>query len=125
MFLHNMVRRVEGIRGSNPGGESIILAPSAVVACKESGLIPPTTTPLTSKFVGRFVGIKMSFPNFDKWSKRVWGFLKIFVASIYHTDDIKVSGEFIETLISLMNLLPKNVESIRGHDMNANLGVRK
>ena len=67
----------------------------------------------------------MSFPKFDKWGKRVRGFLKIFVASIYHTDDIKVSGEFNETLISLMNLLPKNVESIRGHDMNANLGVRK
>ena len=92
IFLHNRVKRVEGIIGRNPGGVAIILAPSAVVAWKEPGLSPPTTTPLTSKFVGRFVGIKMSFPKFDKWGKRVRDFLKIFVASIYHTDDIKESG---------------------------------
>ena len=67
----------------------------------------------------------MSFPKFDKWGKRVRGFLKIFVASIYHLDDIRESGEFNEALSSLMNLIPKNVEFIGGHDVNAKLGVRK
>ena len=49
----------------------------------------------------------------------------IFVASIYHPDDIKESGEFNETLSLMMNLIAKNVEFIGGHDVNANLGVRK
>ena len=66
IFLHNRVKRVEGTRGSNPGVIAIILAPSAVVSWKEAGSNPPTTTLLTSKFVGRFVGIKISFPNFYK-----------------------------------------------------------
>ena len=67
----------------------------------------------------------MSFPKFDKWGERVRVFLKIFVASIYHPDDIKESGEFNETLSLLMDLITKNVEFIGGHDVNANLGVRK
>ena len=51
--------------------------------------------------------------------------MKIFVASIYHPDDIKEIGEFNETLSSLMNLIPKNIEFIGGHDVTKNLGVRK
>ena len=86
------MKRIEGTRGRNPGVVAIILAPYAVVAWKEVGSITPTTTPLTSKFVRRFVGIKMSFPKFDKCGKRVRGFLKIFVASIYHPNYIKENG---------------------------------
>ena len=47
------------------------------------------------------------------------------MASIYHPDDIKESGEFNETLSWLMNLISKNVEFIGGRDVNANLGVKK
>ena len=125
IFLHNRLKRVEGTRGSNPVGVVIILAPYMVVVRKDVGSSPPTTTPLASKCVGRFVGIKMSFPKFDKWGKRVRGFLKIFVASIYHPDDIKENEEFNETLSLLMNLIPNFFEFIGGHNVNANLGVKK
>ena len=47
------------------------------------------------------------------------------MASIYNPDDIREIGEFNEALSSLMNLIPKNVEFIGGHDVNAKLGVRK
>ena len=47
------------------------------------------------------------------------------MASIYHPDDIKLIGEFNETLSSLMNLIPKNAEFIGGHDVNEKLGTRK
>ena len=125
IFIYNRVDIFEGTTGRNPGEVSIILAPYVLVAWKEAGSIPPRTTPLTSKIVGRFVGIKMSFPKFDKWGKRVRGFLKIFVASIYHPNDIKETREFNETVSSLLNLIPKHVEFIGGHDVNPNLGVRK
>ena len=78
-----------GTKGRDPGGVAIILAPTMVVDWKESVLNPPITTPLESKCVGRFVGIKMSFPKFDKWGKRVRGLLKLFVESIYHPVDNK------------------------------------
>ena len=83
---------VEVTRGGNPGVVATILSPYVVVSWKEAGYSPPTTTPLNSKKLGIFVGIKMSFPKFYKWGKRVRGFVKIFVAPIYHPDDIKESG---------------------------------
>ena len=66
IFLHNICEREEGTKGRNPRGVAIILAPTAVRAWKEAGLNPPITAPLDSKFVGKFVGIKMSFPKVDK-----------------------------------------------------------
>ena len=86
---------------------------------------PPITTPFNSKFVGIFVGNKMSFPKFDKWGEIVRGFLKLFVAPIYHPVDNKEHGGLNETVRSLMSSLPKTVQFIGGHDANANLGVRK
>ena len=44
-FLHNRCEREEGTKGSNSGGVSIILAPTAVVALNEAGPNPPITTP--------------------------------------------------------------------------------
>ena len=53
------------------------------------------------------------------------GFLKLFVASIYHPFDNKYCGESNETLSSLMSSLPKAVQFIGGNDVNESLGVRK
>ena len=125
IFLHNRFEREEGNKGSNPGGVAIILSPTAVMDWKEDGSNPPITTHFYSKFVGIFVGIKMSFPRFDKWGKIVSGFLKLFVASIYHPVNNKEHGEFNETLKSLVSSLPKTVQFIGGHDVNANLSMRK
>ena len=74
IFLHNRVKIFEGTRGRNPGVVAIILALYVVVAWKEAVSNTPKTTPLASKCVERFVGIKISFPKFDKWGKRVWVF---------------------------------------------------
>ena len=74
IFLHNRMKRVEGTRGRNPGVVAIILALYVVVAWKEAVSNTPKTTPLASKCVEIFVGIKISFPKFDKWGKRVWVF---------------------------------------------------
>ena len=125
IFLHNRCEREEGTKVRNSGGVAIILALTAVVAWKEAGSNTPITTPCDSKFIGRFVGIKMSFPKVDKRGKRVRGFLEMFVALIYHPVDNKEHREFNETLISLVSSLPKTVEFIGGNDVNENLGVRK
>ena len=76
IFLHKICEMEERTKGSNTGGVAIIIALTAVVAWKEAGLNPPITTPLDSKFVGIFNGIKMPFPKVDKWEKRVLCFLK-------------------------------------------------
>ena len=89
IFLHNRCEREEGNKGSKPGVVEIILALAAVVAWKKTVYKPPITRPFESKFVGRFVGIKISFPKFDKWGNIVRSYLKLFVASIYHPVDNK------------------------------------
>ena len=66
IFLHNRCEREEVTKGRNTGGLAIILSLTAVVAWKEAGSNPPITTHLDSKYVGIFVGIKMSFPKVDK-----------------------------------------------------------
>ena len=53
-------------------------------------------------------------PKFNKWGKRVWIFLNIFVATIYHPYDIKENGESNETLSLLMNLIPKMLNLLDG-----------
>ena len=92
IFLHNRCKKEEGTKVRKPGGLSIILAPTVPLALKEAGSNPPITTTLDSRFVGRFVWIKMSFPKKIKWGKRVCGFLNVFVASIYHIFDNKEHG---------------------------------
>ena len=125
IFLQNRCEREEGTKGRNPGVVAIILSPVAIEAWKEAVSNPPTTTSSDSDFVGRFLGIKMSFSRFYKWGKRVRGYLKLFVASIYHPVDEKEHAEFSDTLSSILGSLSKTVQFIGGHDVNANLGLRK
>ena len=109
----------------NQTHSAIIISPVAIEAWKEAGSSSPTTTSSDSNFVRRFVGIKISFPRFDKWGKIVRGYLKLFVASIYHPVDEKEHAEFSDTLSSILGSLPKTVQFIGGNDVNTNLGVRK
>ena len=62
IFLNNVCERVEGTKVRNSVGVAIILAPTVVVAYKDTVSDPPITTPFDAKSVGIFVGIKMSFP---------------------------------------------------------------
>ena len=73
VFRHNREEREFGTRGRVPGGFAIILSPEAVTAWRAAGAEPPITTPLQSKFVGRFLGLKFQFPPFNRFDRRVQG----------------------------------------------------
>ena len=49
----------------------------------------------------------------------------MFISSIYHPVDAKYHKEFNDTLSMLVNSVPKSSNFIDGHNVNANLGVRK
>ena len=89
IFRHNREEREVGTRGRVPGGVAIILSPTSVTAWRAAGAKPPITTHLQSKLVGRFLGLKLRFPRFNKFDRRVRGELKLFIASIYHQVDVK------------------------------------
>ena len=123
VFMHNMGENETGSKGRVKGGFTIILLPTAVIAWREAFSKPPITTLLESSFTGMFVGVKLSFPKVYQWGKRKMGYLKLFLASVYHpVDDTEHEG-FNDTLNSMINYIPKSAEFIRGHDVNANLGV--
>ena len=61
MSSHNREKRSVGSKGKIPGEVAIMLSPSAVMVWKTAGSKTPIITPHTSKFVGRFVGIKLVF----------------------------------------------------------------
>ena len=118
------MRRSQAPRAELRGGVAIILSPVAIDAWREAGSKPPITTIMESLFAGRFIGVKLSFPKFKKWGRRKRGYLKLFIASIYHPVDETEYEEFNNTLSSLLNSIPRLDEFIGGHDVNANLGVR-
>ena len=49
--------------------------------------------------------------------------MKLFLESVYHPVDDIEHERINDTLNSLINYIPKTGEFIRGHDVNANLGV--
>ena len=113
-----------GSKGRVEGGVVIILSPTAVIAWRESGSKPPITALLEFSFAGRFIGVKMLFPKVDQWGKKKRGYLKLFLALVYHRVDATEHEGFNDTLNSLINSIPKSAEFIGGRDVNVNLGVR-
>ena len=51
--------------------------------------------------------------------------LKFLIASIYHPVDVYEHEEFNDILSMLVNSVPKSLNFIGGHDVNANLGIRE
>ena len=84
VFRHNKDKRELGTRVRVPWGVAIILSPASVTAWRSAGAKHPITTPLQSKFVGIFLGLKLQLPRFDRFDKRLRGELKLFIESIYH-----------------------------------------
>ena len=103
---------------------SIILSPDAVEAWREAGSKFPIMTPHDSPLVGRFIGVKLNFPRLDQYKRKVLGHITLFVASVYHPVDEVEHTYFINTLISIMSSMPKTLDFIGGHDVNANLRTR-
>ena len=109
-------------------------APAAlheVTAVGESTMAnPPGTLPLvpislSSLLWRRFLGLKLQFPRFGQFDRRLRGELKLFIASIYHPVDANEHEEFNDTLSMIVNSVPNSLNFIGGHDVNANLGIRK
>ena len=70
VVMQNINEKEPGSKGRVKGGVAIILSPVAVDAWREAGSKPPITTLMESPFSGRFIGVKLSFPKFDKWGRR-------------------------------------------------------
>ena len=75
IFRHNREEREVGTRGIVPGGVSIIISPTAFTAWRDAGAKPPIITHLQSKFAGRFLGLKLQFPRFDQFDRRIREYL--------------------------------------------------
>ena len=101
-----------------------MLSPTAVKAWRVAGSKPPITTSTDSPFVGRFIGVKLTYPQIYQYEKKVRSNITLFVASIYNPVDELKHTEFIDILNTIMSSVPKNAKFIGGHDVNANLGVR-
>ena len=66
---------------------------------------------------------ELRFPRIDQYKNKVRGNITLFVASIYHPVNELEHTEFIDILSTIMSSVPKNAKFIRGHDINANLGI--
>ena len=87
VLWHNREEGDIGSKGRIPDGVAIILSPTAVEAWRATGSKPPTTTPMNSPFIGRFIGVKLRFPQANHYEKKVRGNTTFFIASIYHPID--------------------------------------
>ena len=67
--------------------------------------------------------MKLSIARLDLYKGKLRGKLTLFVASVYHPVYETEHTEFINTLSSIMSLVPNTAEFIGGHDVNANLGI--
>ena len=104
-----------------PDGVSIILSPAAVEAWREAGSNYLITNPHYSPFVGRFIGVKLSFPWLDQYERKVWGHITLFVVLGYHPLDEVELMDFFDTMSSIMSSVPKLEDFIGGHDANTNI----
>ena len=79
---------------------------------------------MDSPFVGRFIGVKLRYPQINQYKNKVRGNITLFVASVYHPVDEFKHTEFIDILSSIMSSVPKMAKFIGGHDVNTNLGIK-
>ena len=69
---------------ANGKGVAIFLSPAFVMSYERAGRVEPITTDATSQFCGRFIGIWISYPNYDSYGKRIRGDMKLFLASAHY-----------------------------------------
>ena len=124
VIQHNQEEQTIGSKGRIPGRVAIILSPTACEAWRAAGSKPPITTLMEPPFVGRFIGVKLRFPQIYPYKNKLRGNTPLFVASIYHPVDELEHTEFIDILSNIMCSVPKNANFIGGHDVNANLVIR-
>ena len=81
-------------------------------------------TPHDYPFVGRFIGVKLSFPLLDQYERNVRGHITLFFTSVYHPVDEVEHTYFIDTLKYIMSLVPKTEEFVGWHGFNSNIRIR-
>jgi hypothetical protein len=119
LFRHNSPVGTTG-RDHLFRGVAIILSPRYFLAWKAAGPPSPITTGSTGEFVGQFIGLNLKFDCFDSLRRRVKGkSLSLFLASIYHPCHNAPHEQFLETLSSIFQKVPKNPDLIIGADINA------
>ena len=124
VLRHNQEERALGTKNRIPGGVAIIISPTEVEGWRAAGLNPPIATLMDSPFVGRFIGVKLRYPQINQYEKKVRGDITLFVASIYHPVDEFEHTECIDILSSMMISVPKTSKFTGGPDVNANLVIR-
>ena len=114
-------------KGREMRGVAIILSPEFKEAYKNAGSPEPIVTPKKGRHVGRFIGVSLTFQNYNSRGRRVKGELKVFLASAYFpsSDDLEEYEDFLMVTQSLIDKAPSNAIKIIGADVNANVGVRK
>ena len=124
MFRHNSPIGTTG-RDHLFRGVAIILSPRYYLAWRAAGSPSPITTTSSGIFAGRFIGLNLKFDCFDSQGRRVKGkSLSLFLASIYHPCHDAPHEQFLETLTSILQKVPRNSNLIIGADINANVGHR-
>ena len=124
MFRHNSPIGTTG-RDHLFRGVAIILSPRYYLAWRAAGSPSPITTTSSGAFAGRFIGLNLKFDCFDSKGRRVKGkSLSLFLASIYHPCHDAPHEQFLETLTSILQNVPRNSNLIIGADINAKVGHR-
>jgi hypothetical protein len=111
-------------RGREKRGVAVILSSTYLCTYDRAGNPQPITTDLKSNFSGRFIGVLLSFPNFDSYGKKIKGELKVFLASVYNPYEEDLYDDFNDADTSLCQKIPSNAIRIFGQDINANVGIR-
>ena len=92
VFHHGINDRPPGMQGRNSMRVMIILGPDLTCPWARAGKMKPLQFSPSSKFLGRIIGVTLSFPNVsnrpkDRYHHKAKGLIKLFLCSIYHLHD--------------------------------------
>ena len=126
--IHHGMQERKADRGRYAAGVGIVLGPFLTGIWEKTGKLPPVTSPITSPFPGRMIGITLCFPNGsnrsrDRYHRKAKGEIKIFLCSIYHPVEHDEQKYFNDELDAFYGRAPRNAEILSGQDINANAGV--
>ena len=107
----------------------IILGTNLTRAWARAGKLTPLQSSPSSKFLGRIIGVTLSFLNIsnlpkDRYHHKAKGYIKLFLCSIYHQHDHAEQTGCYDEPESFISSRPRKSELLIGGDVNCNLGVR-
>ena len=71
--------------------------------------------------MGSLISVTLQFPNFDFYGKELKGYVKYFIASVYHPDAPENYRNFDD--IPTTTVSKKTARTILGQDVNANIEI--